>query len=222
MKVSATYEFLMRISRRLLLPKPIIPQIELEKITPLNIESRIIYPLFNQSNASLFENIVIGKIIKYRNPKRIFEFGTFDGKTTLTLSANSSPDAEVFTLDLPQHKSEDAGREEWKSNFKGTEYEDKIIQLLGDSTTFDYSPYHKNIDLIFIDASHEYDYVLNDSDKALMLIKDSAGIILWHDYDTTWTGLTKALNELYSGQKEFRGLRHIKDTSLIYLSLYPE
>ena len=43
------------------------------------------------------------------------------------------------------------------------------------------------MDFIFVDGSHSYDYVLNDSRKALSLLRGGKGIILWHDYPG-WTG----------------------------------
>jgi hypothetical protein len=35
-------------------------------------------------------------------PKRIFEIGTFRGRSTLCLALNADPEGKVFTLDLPQ------------------------------------------------------------------------------------------------------------------------
>ena len=58
-----------------------------------------------------------------------------------------------------------------------------------------------------------------DIQKALNIINKEKGIILWHDYDTTYTGMTRAMNELYEKGGRFEGLRHIKGTSLIYLTI---
>jgi len=56
-----------------------------------------------------------------------------------------------------------------------------------------------------------------DSQTALKLIRRGGSIIAWHDYDTpSWPGVTKALNELISGNPVFSGLRRIEGTSVCY------
>jgi hypothetical protein len=67
-----------------------------------------------------------------------------------------------------------------------------------------------------VDGSHSYDYTMNDSMRALRLARKDKGIILWHDY-TNWNGVTKVLNELYKTKRDFRGLKHIRGTRLVYL-----
>ena len=54
-----------------------------------------------------------------------------------------------------------------------------------------FSPYAA--DFVFIDGSHTYDYVMNDSMAALALLPSGGGIIAWHDYGA-WPGVTEALN----------------------------
>ena len=72
------------------------------------------------------------------------------------------------------------------------------------------------MDFIFVDGSHSYEYVLNDSDKARKLLRDGRGVIVWHDYGD-WDGVTKALNELYSAGGDFKGVKHISGTPLACL-----
>jgi hypothetical protein len=88
-----------------------------------------------------------------------------------------------------------------------------IKQIYGDSAAFDFTPYKNKMDFIFVDGSHQYDYVVNDTKVALSLLRDSKGIILWHDYDA-WFGVTLALNEFQQNNPEFR-LTSIKNTSLV-------
>ena len=47
------------------------------------------------------ELVDICRIVKNREPARVFEFGTFDGRTTLT-AVNAGTDATIYTLDLPR------------------------------------------------------------------------------------------------------------------------
>lgn len=182
---------------------------------------------WKDGNVSVEELVVIVKLIRQYKPERLFEIGTFDGRTTLNLASNSSPEARVYTLDLPSDgrsvKRQGTLNSDMSfvdkavtgSRFRGTDCEDKITQLYGDSATFDFTPYENKMDFVFIDAAHTYEYILNDSEKALRLLKNRQGIILWHDYKWVWDDARKALNKLYLTQAEFKGIRHIKGTTLV-------
>jgi predicted O-methyltransferase YrrM len=181
-------------------------------------------------NVTLEELVVLTAAVAQRKPQRLFEFGTFDGRSTLNLAANASPEAEVWTLDLPQTHLADArfvidSREASYvlksvsgSRFANTPEAMKITQLYGDSATFDYGPYVGKMDFVFVDASHAYEYVMNDSRKALSLIGQRNGVIFWHDY-SGWDGVTRALNELYEGAPAFADLKWIEGTTLVVLDI---
>src|SRR5258708_3874286 len=47
------------------------------------------------------EVLNLAAVTKLLRPKRIFEIGTYNGRTTAVFILNSSPDCGVFTLDLP-------------------------------------------------------------------------------------------------------------------------
>jgi len=72
-------------------------------------------------------------------------------------------------------------------------------------------------DFAFIDASHAYEYVLNDSRKVLAGLPGGHGTILWHDYGVGWRGVTRALHELRRDEPAFRGLRTVAGTTLAIL-----
>ncbi len=93
----------------------------------------------------------------------------------------------------------------------------KITQLLGDSGKFDFSPYYNLIDFIFIDGAHDYNYVLNDSEIALKLLRERKGIILWHDY-RTGIEVVRAI-ETYQKRHPDLNIYHVKDTNLAYLKI---
>jgi len=167
-----------------------------------------------------------------KDSKNIFEFGTCTGKTTYLMAANSPEEAKVTTLTLApdQIKSYDKNENDSKAAiedalqesiftkflYSSTPEEKKITQLFGDSKLFDETPYTKMMDLIFIDGSHAYSYVLSDSEKALKMIAPG-GIILWHDYrgPRQTQDVFKALNQL----SEKIPLVHIRDTSLVALKM---
>jgi predicted O-methyltransferase YrrM len=183
-------------------------------------------------NVSAEELEIISKLVRLTDPGTLFEIGTFDGRTTLNLAAQSRASARVYTLDLPRTSMEAAGlplalhdrkyvdKPQSGIRFHGTDVEHKIVQLYGDSATFDYRPYLGKMDFLFIDGSHSYHYVLNDSWAALRLVR-GRGLILWHDYVTSghrcWPGLVRALDELHANEPAFRGLQHIGGTALAVL-----
>jgi len=156
----------------------------------------------------------------------IVEIGTFDGRTTLNLAVNAPGETPVFTLDLPP---EDVAAYALAPGER--QYVDKprpgarfraavapwdaparrITQLLGDSATFDWSPYEGRAGLVFVDGSHAYAYVRKDSETALRLVA-KGGIVLWHDYGR-WEGVSRALDELEAQRR--LGLRHVAGTSLV-------
>ncbi len=168
-------------------------------------------------NVLLYETLVINALVKRYNPKILFEIGTFDGRTTINLAINSPDEAIVYTLDLPLQNIDKSppgyrftSKDEEELPEKG-----KIVQLYGDSAKFDYSPYLDRVDFIFIDGNHSYDYVVNDTQVALKLLRQGKGVIVWHDYNA-WNGVTKALNEFQKHHPEFE-IRHIAGTTLAIL-----
>ena len=214
-----------------------LPVVSLSALTAEGAEIQLREPTAGDGNVTLLELLAIVRLVRTHGPRRLMEIGTFDGRTTLNLAANSPPGAEVFTLDLPQadlHNAQlplAAGEQHFikkdvsGARFQGTDCESKIVQLLGDSAVFDFSPYLQTMDFVFIDASHSYEYVLNDSRLALKLLRQGNGggkkVILWHDYGE-WEGVTRALDELAGKDTDFRGLQRIAGTSLACLTVGTE
>lgn len=152
--------------------------------------------------ADLFALMMLTQLTK---PKRIFEIGTLHGSSALHFALNA-PQAEVFTLDLPQDytpalkatqvdkRMMDEGQRR-SLVFDNLAEKDRITCLLGDSASFDFSPFYNSIDLFFIDGAHHYEYVKNDTEKALRCVKPR-GIIAWHDYGRCGVnGVSRWLNE---------------------------
>ena len=120
-----------------------------------------------------------------KKSKNIFEFGTCTGRTTYLLAKNSPAEAAVTTLtlnnpaDYVRGTSDDARDTQnalYESTFEkffstGTSVASKIRQLYGDSKKFDETKFAGQCDLIFVDGSHAYSYVQNDTVKALKMIK---------------------------------------------------
>ncbi|OGW69846.1 MAG: hypothetical protein A2036_01390 [Omnitrophica bacterium GWA2_50_21] len=209
--------------------QPLLPEVVYSELITSVQPLRILEPIHQRGNVSLFEMWIIDHLVKQVDARQIFEFGTFDGRTTLNMAANSCESAKVYTIDLPREQMNATqlaldsdekiliDKESSGERFHGYPEEKKIVQLYGDTATFDFKPYFDSSDFIFIDASHSYEYVLNDTLIALKLLKSGKGIILWHDYDSAFDGVTKALNELLAGNELLKDVKHILDTSLAIL-----
>lgn len=184
---------------------------------------------FEDGNISNLELECICKIVKYLDPKKIFEIGTYDGRTTLNMAANTSPETNIYTLDLPKDEVSKtklrikSGEKVFIDKpasgvrFIGTPYEDRIFQIYSDSAKFDYSEFTNKMDFVFIDGSHSYEYVINDTHIAYQLLRDKGGVIIWHDYG--WNEVIQALNEFYQKDARFKNLKNIKGTSFAYLKV---
>lgn len=149
------------------------------------------------------EAYVLSLITAYLKPDRIFEIGTGSGQGT-TLMARQAPNAHIDTLDLG---SEEPALTPQKDEppladtgavgvaFRDTEQEAAITQHFGDSARFDFAPFERQMDLVFVDGAHSYDYVRSDSEAAFSLAS-ARGVIVWDDCSFFCPGVSKALLEL--------------------------
>lgn len=176
-------------------------------------------------NCSVYELLVLALIARTFNPKRVFEIGTFDGRSSLAMAANVAPDAEVFTLNLPpeppptrpdgalgfdeQLATKVTSGHRWKGHAEAA----RITQLFGNSLTFDFSPYNP-CQLIFIDGGHAESIVRSDTRKCLEIIDRTRGVILWHD--ATRYGVKPALESLAAGARGHK-IHLIEGTSIAIL-----
>lgn len=176
-------------------------------------------------------HLLLMSMVAMLKPRRVFEIGTHTGGTTALVAMNTSQDTEIFTLDLSPDETLPEGvtdlehiaraREALGKAFRNTEWEgEKIQQLLGNSKTFDFSPYHDSIDFVIVDASHSHEFVFNDSMRAFRMIRPG-GVILWHDYESMRSeyGVTKFCNRLrhHYGFPVFRLGAHGDDTRYAWM-----
>ncbi|MBJ7450046.1 MAG: class I SAM-dependent methyltransferase [Parachlamydiales bacterium] len=182
-------------------------------------------PYTRDGGTTYLELIAICSLLIQNNPKNLLEIGTFEGSTTLQLAINSDDDAEIHTLDLPSDTSNTIKptlatdlqfiNDIAKTNRKYLSHSTskKVIQHLGDSANYDFKTFVKNkpLDFAFIDGGHSYECVKNDTEKVLAILNQS-GVILWHDFNPTYQGVYRYLNELSKTLK----LYHLKDTTLVY------
>ncbi len=147
------------------------------------------FPSYTKDIVSL---CLLCRLIK---PRVIFEIGTLTGYTAFHFALNSPADAKIYTLDLPMdasvtpqlkttavdgaHIESHLARKRYA--FEGAAAADKVTCLFGDSASFDFSLYHKRVDLFFIDGAHSYEYVRSDTLNALRCCHPGS-VIVWHDF----------------------------------------
>ena len=150
----------------------------------------------------LADLLSLAAICRQLRPRRVFEFGTYTGSTTLLLAMNTPDDCEIITLDLPGEAIRKHFRFPYESGcrFRNRPVAPKIRQLIGYSGSFDHGPYEGTIDLVYVDADHEYTAVKQDTETAFRLLAPR-GVIVWDDYvwlpeHSMCAGVTRCLNEL--------------------------
>ena len=221
--------------------KSSIPVINLEELNPrfrqnefgFTTDAEIHYISAGQKGipggVSDLETWVLSVLAK--DADKMFEFGTCTGKTSYLWAKNSGTDAKVYTLTLPPEEITDyisanndasdatqsAKEESLFSRFiySGTNTESKISQIFCNSKKFDTSGLLKFFDFIFVDGSHAFSFVENDTQKSLEMIKDS-GIVVWHDYRPI--GHTMDVFNYLNGLNNVLNLKRIEGTSLVVYS----
>src|SRR5262249_12449506 len=144
------------------------------------------------------------------------------------MALNASPECVTYTLDLPPEQAaqiqlstlDELVSKHFKEKFRtctGSYFagrgDVKIIQLLGDSATFDYSVVDAPLDLIFIDAPHVYENKKRDCENPFRLLSPK-GFVLWNNYaDVCCPEVTKCLCDYAAHQK----IWHLRNT---YLAVY--
>lgn len=176
---------------------------------------------FQYSVTSMLERGILISLVKAVCPQTIFEFGTYLGEMTRMFAENSS--AHIFTLDLGAEFSSGKldGYEkknlsqslQQKKMFHDMNGQNRITELFGDSTTFDFNTYLGKMDFILIDGGHYIDVVRSDTENALkMLSSQHQSCIVWHDYKNPAYEITDYLDKL----SEEIPLYHIEETNYVF------
>jgi predicted O-methyltransferase YrrM len=170
---------------------------------------------------------VLAALCRAIGARTFFEIGTNRGRTAWTVARNN-PQCHVYTLDLPDknaaaqvaldlHRSDrDFFVGDWNRGeaYRKTPEAERITTLLGDSATFDFTPYAGTIDVVFVDGAHTYAYVKSDTENALRMVAPE-GVIAWDDYPAM-PGIYRYLNDLARGLDH--PLYHVYGTRLVLYS----
>jgi hypothetical protein len=117
--------------------------------------------------------LVVSAVAAVLECERIFEFGTSDGETSRLL-AHNLPSAEIYSFDgSPEVARGRVGPMPPSAA--------RIMNLYGDSGTFDFSPYSGSIDLVHIDGARRVNSLREDADAAFGMLSE-LGSIIWYGY----------------------------------------
>jgi hypothetical protein len=184
----------------------VLPAADSESITLGNLHSDTWLASYASPASDIISLCFICRLLK---PKVVFEIGTLNGYTALHFALNTSDDARIFTLDLPKINKVVPGLsttvidDEFINSsgclerycFDGTDVRARITCLNGDSSGFDYSPYHRKVDFFFVDGAHSYEYARADTLNALVCCHPGS-VIAWHDYGQMgMSGVSQWLHE---------------------------
>ncbi len=139
-----------------------------------------------------------------RNMESVIELGSWKGKSTYALCKSGCPDVTAIDTWMGSKAEPSAHAQakdgsvfaEFKRNMEGFTNL-TVVQSDINEAVKDYED--GAVDMIFIDAGHEYDEVKND----IIKWKPKAKLILCgHDYCSAWSGVTRAVDELLGGPDE--------------------
>jgi hypothetical protein len=177
------------------------------------------YQLAPNAAYPFMDFITLATVSKFVRPRRIFEFGTYVGRSAKVLLQNADSASELITVDLPQGQNLDGihvGRD-----VKTGPEASRITFLTGNSKTLDLSKWYGTCQLVYIDADHSYEAVKSDTEKAFLLASPEGSWLLWDDYhfNEPWVcGVTRYLHELKRIQP---GLTHVTGTNMVVLHILP-
>jgi hypothetical protein len=205
-----------------------------------SINFKVDTPSVEIGGLSLLESSILVSLLKMLKAKYVFEFGTYFGSTTKLFSQNTEYNSKIYTIDIDISKQEpiiskiDIDNKEYLRNGKiNDQYLIYLLKKKGpykinnqrnilkkikllklDSNFLDVRKLKliNKFDLIFVDGGHDYETIMSDTKKSLLMRKKDS-IIVWHDYKSKiHTDVTKYLNNFNKKKKIF----HIKNTMLAF------
>jgi predicted O-methyltransferase YrrM len=187
-----------------------------DPVSPIRIRTD-----FTNGSSPLNDYFFLCKILQAIGASNYFEIGTWVGLSAMNLAINSPTDINIYTLDLNEDHRDLVSFDIPKEVFgRHSMHIPNIKHLKGDSKLFDFSPYNKKMDMVFVDGSHSLDYVTNDTQKAFELLKDNFSVIVWHDYLIGGEINAEVLCGILNGlpRKEHKHLYHLDQSNIAVFS----
>lgn len=170
-----------------------------------DFEETVVPFSFAEGGSTPLDLALLRKLCKRNVDTTYFEIGTWRGESV----ANVSPlVAKAFTLNLADEdllklnlpKEYVAQHRLFSKDLKNATH------LFGNSSSFDFAPYYKSFDVVFVDGDHHYEAVKKDTENAFKLLRNEKSVIVWHDYGNTPADIRyDVLNGIMDGTpNEFR------------------
>lgn len=166
---------------------------------------------------SVFDS-VFESYVENIKPNLIIEVGTWKGLSAITMANKCNTETNIICIDTwlgaPEFWTTEGIRDETRgkslklnhgypsvfytflNNIKLSGHENKIcpfpISSIQGAEVL--KKYNIKADIIYIDASHEYDQVIQDI-KAYWEILNDGGVMFGDDYINSWEGVKQAVNE---------------------------
>ena len=170
-----------------------------------------------------------GELIKHlinnvdtTNKINIAEIGVYMGRGTTiwnTELLNSNISYEYYAIDHFEGSSEHVSSNNQPNYEKAIEYLTPILKhinvIKGDSLSVSNQFNDEYFDIVYIDASHEYEFVKQDIEAWLPKVK-KGGFICGDDYDKFWQGVINAVNEKFNNEHYTIGNNTIGNTQWVY------
>ncbi len=160
-----------------------LPTLEILELCP-NLQETISPYTYLDGGSTLADLLLLKALARQYPNCAYFEIGTWRGESVANVASIAKT---CVTLNLPDDTMRSMGSSD--DYVRMHRYFSKqlpnVTHLQHDSTTFDFSPYKNQFDLIFVDGDHHYETVRTDTANAFRLLRDENSIIVWHDYGNT-------------------------------------
>lgn len=156
------------------------------------------------------QGLLLSAVLKYlpENPK-ILELGVYQGRLTAIWNVeliNRGIDYKYYCIDHFLGSEEHNKNIDYFSLTKNnlSQISDKISIIKADSLDAAKQFLDNTFDLIYIDASHDYESVKKDINTWLPKVK-TGGVLCGDDYVSGWFGVIKAVDEIFDNNKTIVG-----------------
>ena len=147
---------------------------------------------------------VLGTVIRNTHPQVCLDIGTSTGHSAALMAVNA-PKARIFTVNIPPEEilRGEGGelttvaleREKIGSYYRQRNLKN-VTQILANTARWE--PDIGEIDVAFIDGSHDAAFVYNDTQKILKHMKPGS-FILWHDFNLSLVAKYTWIHSVCSG-----------------------
>lgn len=161
-----------------------LPVINFDQLASEELKGRLTVFSF-LDGGSLATDILLLKVLAGQfDHCSYFEIGTWRGESVANVAEVAE---ECYTLNLSDEELSGMGVDERVVELQGffSKEVKNIVHLKGNSKYFNFAGLNKKFDLIFIDGSHHYDMVKNDTEKVFTHLVHPDSIVVWHDYAIT-------------------------------------